>query len=289
MKKFGYFLLIFVPLILVLIIQVFASVIAIFMAAIISGSQGLHSFIDFYNSIFALFLDKDFNGMLMIIYSLISICVFGLWYYYRYEGDYLPFFHKKFKAKRLLSLVGIIILVPGTQFAASLICSILALIAPKTLETYEKLLEMAGLDEKMTFILFIYSVVLAPICEELVFRGVTLSCAKRLFPFWLANIIQAVLFGAFHMNIVQGVYAFALGIILGYVCEKGKSIYFSLLLHFLFNLWAATMTLIFNVEEAKWLDIAIFPITVASLFVGIILFRIGLLDSKKYTEAQITD
>ncbi len=90
------------------------------------------------------------------------------------------------------------------------------------------------------------------------------------------------------MNLVQGLYAFALGLLLGYVCEKGKSIYFSLFLHFLFNLWAATMSLIFNIEGATWLEMAIFPITIVSLVVGIILFKIGLLDSKKDSEAQIT-
>ena len=49
--------------------------------------------------------------------------------------------------------------------------------------------------------------------------------------------MQAALFGLFHLNWIQGIYAFALGIVLGYVCERGGSIYYSMGLHLLFNLW----------------------------------------------------
>jgi hypothetical protein len=41
-------------------------------------------------------------------------------------------------------------------------------------------------------------------------------------PFWVANILQAVLFGIYHMNPLQGIYAFFIGLFLGYVCHKGE-------------------------------------------------------------------
>lgn len=93
-----------------------------------------------------------------------------------------------------------------------------------------------GLDEP-SLILVLYSVLIGPVCEELIFRGLTLKYAKRAMPFWVANFLQALLFGVFHMNMIQGVYAFVVGIVLGFICEKSRSIYPSMLFHILFNIW----------------------------------------------------
>lgn len=58
--------------------------------------------------------------------------------------------------------------------------------------------------------------VIDPLAEELCFRGVSLTALERRgLPFWAANLIQAVLFAAFHFNIVQSAYAFVCGLVLG--------------------------------------------------------------------------
>lgn len=58
--------------------------------------------------------------------------------------------------------------------------------------------------------------VIDPLAEELCFRGVSLTALERRgLPFWAANVVQAVLFAAFHFNIVQSVYAFACALVLG--------------------------------------------------------------------------
>ena len=59
-------------------------------------------------------------------------------------------------------------------------------------------------------------VVIDPLAEELCFRGVSLTALERRgLPFWAANLVHAVLFAAFHFNIVQSAYAFACGLVLG--------------------------------------------------------------------------
>ena len=108
------------------------------------------------------------------------------------------------------------------------------------METYQEMLETAGLDGNITLIMFVYSVLMAPISEELIFRGVTLRIAQRALPFWPANILQAALFGLFHMNPLQGCYTFVIGLILGYIVHKGGSIYHVIVFHFLFNLWGTS-------------------------------------------------
>lgn len=58
--------------------------------------------------------------------------------------------------------------------------------------------------------------VIDPLAEELCFRGVSLTALERRgLPFWAANLFQAVLFAAFHFNIVQSAYALACGLVLG--------------------------------------------------------------------------
>lgn len=81
----------------------------------------------------------------------------------------------------------------------------------------------------------LYTVIIAPIAEELVFRGVVLQKASKVIPFLGANILQAALFGIYHMNIVQGVYAFILGLLFGLVCNLFKTIYASIMLHMIVN------------------------------------------------------
>ena len=62
--------------------------------------------------------------------------------------------------------------------------------------------------------------IVGPIAEELVFRGMIFGKLRRAFSFWPAAIISGIMFGVFHMNIMQGVYASVLGVLLAYVYEK---------------------------------------------------------------------
>lgn len=222
--------------------------------------------------------NMDFNTIAMIIFSFCCIVVFGIWYRKRCGGTYRINIKKDIHP---LEILGILFLIPGTQYLSSLVASLVSLIFPSWLEAYEELLETAGLSGDVTAIMFIYSVILAPISEELIFRGVTLRIAQRAFPFWIANIIQALLFGIFHMNPLQGCYTFVIGLILGYVCHRGGSLYHVIFFHFLFNLWGTT--------TAQWmLDIdPVFQgmIVILSLIFGLNLgFLFFHLGNKKKTE-----
>lgn len=233
------------------------------------------------DDIMDLFYDTNFSTAVMATFSVCCTVIFGIWYYKSCGGNYRFNFKKDFHP---LQLLGIVIMVPATQFATSLFISVISVIVPKWLEDYNALMEAAGMEEASVLML-IYSVCLAPFSEELIFRGVTMRIAKRAFPFWIANIIQAVLFGAFHMNMLQGCYAFALGLILGYVCERGGSIYYSILFHFLFNLWGMTSGWMENLTEEQLaiLGLCILFGTFILLPVGTLIFRHGV--NKKNTQA----
>lgn len=75
----------------------------------------------------------------------------------------------------------------------------------------------------------------APLFEEIVFRGIIFNDFKKALPVWLAILVQGLLFGLFHGNWIQGVYATLVGIVLGIVYYKYKSIWAAILLHFSYN------------------------------------------------------
>ena len=78
--------------------------------------------------------------------------------------------------------------------------------------------------------------VIAPVLEELFFRFLILFSAKKFFPFYAANIIQAALFGIYHMNPVQGIYAFVLGLFIGYLVKRTGSVTNCICFHIVFNI-----------------------------------------------------
>lgn len=116
------------------------------------------------------------------------------------------------------------------------------------------------------------TVILAPLAEELLFRGVIFEKAKSIMPFMVANVVQAVLFGIYHMNLIQGVYAFVLGMVLGFVAEYFHSIWASILLHGFVNGSAELLGLLPESLTGVIVGIVMAVIAVVLLIVSVKLF-----------------
>lgn len=233
MKRFGQIMFCFLPPLLAFGIQQLISVPAVGFATLKAVLDSTSQW-ELMHRLQSYMLSSTFLELTNIFYGLSALAVFAFW------------FHKKFRASKQatftgnfhpLILLGILLCAIGLQYLSNYIVTFTAMINEKWLDYYVSLLEMAGLDDSVSVVMMIYSVLVAPICEELIFRGVTMQYAKKAMPFWVANLFQALLFGIYHMNVIQGVYAFVIGIVLGYICEKGGSIYLSILFHMVFNLW----------------------------------------------------
>ena len=85
--------------------------------------------------------------------------------------------------------------------------------------------------------MFLYAGILAPITEEILFRGLI---QKTLMPYGrnFAIFVSAFTFGLFHGNLVQSPFAFLVGLVLGYVAAE-YSIAWAMLLHMINNLLLA--------------------------------------------------
>lgn len=90
-----------------------------------------------------------------------------------------------------------------------------------------------------SFDMFLYGAVLAPITEEILFRGLI---QRTLMPYGrkFAIFCSAFCFGIFHGNLIQAPYAFLVGLVLGYVATE-YSIAWAMVLHMFNNLVIADM------------------------------------------------
>lgn len=91
------------------------------------------------------------------------------------------------------------------------------------------------LSEGSIVMQWISSILIAPVMEEIIFRGFVYTRLKRGMPVWLAAVLSAALFGAMHGNLLWSAYTFISGVILVWCFERYGSLAASILLHMAFN------------------------------------------------------
>lgn len=79
------------------------------------------------------------------------------------------------------------------------------------------------------------TVIGAPIVEEILFRGMIYSNLKKIMPLWLALLVQALLFGLVHGQLLWTAFTFALGLVLGVTADYFDSVWPAILVHLAFN------------------------------------------------------
>ncbi|MFA5535018.1 MAG: type II CAAX endopeptidase family protein [Mariniphaga sp.] len=82
---------------------------------------------------------------------------------------------------------------------------------------------------------FIRVAVVAPIVEELIFRGLIFSGLKKNYNAWTTVVVSALLFSLFHLNPWQMPGTFVLGLILGWIMLRTSNILLSIIGHSLNN------------------------------------------------------
>lgn len=97
--------------------------------------------------------------------------------------------------------------------------------------------EVAGRQYSVAFGagLLIYGLV-SPLTEEIVFRGLIYNRMRRYFGKMLSVIVCGIMFGAYHGNLVQGIYGCILGIAITYSYEWFGSFFAPVLFHAVANI-----------------------------------------------------
>lgn len=85
-----------------------------------------------------------------------------------------------------------------------------------------------------TFSMFLYTCLFAPVVEEIIFRGLIMRGLEK-YGKWFAIVASSVLFGLFHGNPAQSPYAFAVGLVMGYVAME-YNLLWAMVMHMINNL-----------------------------------------------------
>lgn len=114
--------------------------------------------------------------------------------------------------------------------------------------------------------------ILMPMSEELVFRGLLFKRLRERGTYLQSALYSALVFGFMHMNLVQMIYGFVLGMMLAYFYEKYGSVKAPIAAHIAMNLLSVFAT---KFELLDWLiedHMRIGIVTVACAFVASTMF-----------------
>ncbi len=146
---------------------------------------------------------------------------------------------------------------------------VMGFLPEELLNSYQQASEWVSTDVGIMTMLL--AVVLAPLAEEWVLRGLVFSRMKKGMPVIAAMFLSSVLFGLLHGNPVWAVYAAVFGMVLAWVYERTKSLYASMLLHFSYNLCGMLLGL-FMENAQDWVGLVIIAAAVVFTVVGILWF-----------------
>jgi membrane protease YdiL (CAAX protease family) len=104
-------------------------------------------------------------------------------------------------------------------------------------------------------------VIVAPICEETLFRGIVLHSFLKRLKRWKAIVAASLLFALFHIEPVPVFYAFFVGMVLGWIYSRYRSIVPTIIVHAFLNASGFVIALyqrsIGEVPQLDRIDIAV--------------------------------
>ena len=218
-KKTGWFALMVLPTVASLVGQIVIGVVVMLFTAIGSILNAQKDGVFTAEQIQQIIVEQGMDGIVLsiLVYHVLALLVFGLWYYFGCGRPKPVSLKKVFQGRVLLAtmVMGLLMCI-----GANALLGAAQFLVPRMIEEYSEMMEMAGIGENLFAI--IASVLIAPVGEEILCRGLTFHYAGKVVEgmqnqkaaFWIANCLQALMFSIMHGNLVQGSYAFLLGLFL---------------------------------------------------------------------------
>lgn len=174
--------------------------------------------------------DGEMTTTLFIV-TIVTMLFALLWYFLGYIRKVSP--EKKQEIREKVwngKVLGLCILAGFACYGMAItISGITAVMFPNAMEDFAEMMDIS-LSGNM-IVMIVTTVILAPIGEEVIFRGVIFQKLLKSNKFAVALILQAILFGVFHGNIIQGLYVLPLALVMGYAVYCFESIIPSIIIH----------------------------------------------------------
>jgi membrane protease YdiL (CAAX protease family) len=172
----------------------------------------------------------DASGMIMVISNAILFT-----FLMHYKGmSYRELFHSAASPQRFdwaVILPAIALTVPALVAIVSWMVSLAVDAFPLSQDQQEMFSEMGS----GSFGAIVISCLLAPVLEEMLFRGIILRSFLQLYSKWSAIVFSAVIFGVAHMNLYQFIVGIVLGSALGWLYQRSRSLIPCIALHMAYN------------------------------------------------------
>lgn len=165
------------------------------------------------------------SPVIFYLYGNISVVLLLLYYALNLKNKFVL---KKKDIKRTLKYF--IAFLP-VIFMMSFLCKIMLF----EYEEQKLVVEIKKNFNNNLFFNFFLIIIVAPIIEEIVFRGLFYKTLKNFIPFVQASIISSLIFAIIHENILSLTILFLLSLYLTWIYERTNSILYSILTHSIFN------------------------------------------------------
>lgn len=189
---------------------------------------------DFYRIMYSIFMENgDYNQIYDLIAFLVAptTIITGIAIIIIYAIKSLV--QKKCTIKKIS--FEMVLLMISIGYVANMITTLIVEALPKNLTTsaYTDSISLA-LSNSNFFYLLLSTGIAAPILEEIIFRDWIYNSWTKINVI-VAMIISSLFFGTAHMNLIQGTYAFILGLFFVYINYKFNSILPGLIMHLTVN------------------------------------------------------
>lgn len=144
----------------------------------------------------------------------------------------------------------------------NVIISVVLSVIPWPQEWLEAYVTSAGtIDASM--LAWVTTVIMAPILEEILFRGLIYTRLKKGMPALVAALVASLVFGIMHGTIIWALYAFVIGMVMTWIFERYQSLTANILFHMAFN----TMGMIISMipEEVGFVVWILFAVGVVAM------------------------
>lgn len=216
------------------------------------------------------------TNVLLIVSSLIALAIF--WVVYKIRGKRLT----QALNFRKLGFPGVLkSIFIGVFFSLSLFALISLTNIYRLFPTHDEVMESIVPAEGNFLLIFLSIAIVVPIFEEVMHRGIIYQQLKKELPLPLAIFSQALIFGVFHFNWLQGIYAFIGGIVLALLYEYTKSLWAPILMHIG---WNATSLFIPSIYS-NWILGGIMILSLGMLIILLKKLKENWAEDRKYRES----
>lgn len=166
---------------------------------------------------------------------------------------------------RARSVLAICVAAVGLYYFALLLSEVVGIVSPGTMEAYSEMMEDVLGGSQLLVMLVV--VLIAPVNEECLMRGLVLKNLQRFFPDTAVIVMQAVMFGILHWNWVQGIYTVPVGVALGYLAVKSGSVLPCIFMHLFYNMLSFVMVILPGFCQTWLFAVAAVAVCGAAVFV----------------------